>query len=211
MEREGAGDSTRPPPREAATSARATATFLVLLLVGAGFVLPEGGSYVADLLNTNAAHGSFLHDPNGTIYASALLGQNISNPTLFWLRPSLIDDQAFLGAGGESPPGPTDPALLNETRYYISLEGLNNSTVPLDLVSPSASGLDPDLTPSATLVQIPRVALHSHLSEAFLLAFVNARIHHPALGVFGPSYVNVLRLDVSLLPYLPQGTGPKLP
>jgi potassium-transporting ATPase KdpC subunit len=206
----------RPPPAPSAPlptgpSVRAAGVFLVLLLLFAGLAYPGALTELATIETPGTAGGSLLHAPNGTVWGSALIGENITNPAMFWLRPSEIDDQAFLGAGSEVPPGPTDPALLNETDYYIAQEGLNNTTVPIDLVTPSASGLDPDLTPAAVLVQVPRVAHYSGLSEAFLTGLVNAHIHHPDAGVFGTSWVNVVELDVDLLADLPPGTNPGAP
>lgn len=188
-------------------SPRAAIGFLVLLLLLSGLAYPEAMTGVAGALTPHTANGSIEHSPNGTAFASGLLGENITNPDLFWLRPSLIDDAAFSGAGGEVPPGPTDPALVNETRHYIALYGLNGTVVPIDLVTPSASGLDPDVTPAGVLVQIARVSTHTGLPESFLLTLVNTHIHSPFLGVFGTAWVNVVALDVDLLTYLPPGTS----
>ncbi|MCI4366630.1 MAG: potassium-transporting ATPase subunit C [Thermoplasmata archaeon] len=136
--------------------------------------------------------------------ASGLIGQNITNESLFWLRPSLINDNGT-ATSGEAPYGPTDPNLVNLTRYYIGLYGLNNTSVPLDLVGNSESGIDPDLTPAAVLVQIPRVAVHTNLTEHFLTGFVMAHINQPLLGVIGPQYVDVISLDEDLLKVLHPG------
>ncbi len=213
-------------PREGAdrppSALRASLPLLLVLGLLAGFVYPTGITGFAHLVTPGTASGSLLKDPNGTPYGLAGLGENITNPAMFWLRPSLIDDQAFesngTGAGDEVPPGPTDPALVNETDAAlasycnetvgaISIDCFANLSVPIDLLTPSASGLDPDLTPAAALVQIPRVAFYSGLSEEFLRDLVNERTVTPALGLFGPAYVNIVELDVALLPYLPAGTG----
>jgi K+-transporting ATPase ATPase C chain len=201
---------------------RASLTILVFLLVGSGIVYPGVLSAFAQLENPSGANGSLLYGANGTAYGSSLIGENISNPALFWLRPSLIDEQTFNASGGsngpgnEVPYGPTDPNLLNATRayvdYYFNTTGnmtsaeLDNLSVPVDLVSPSASGLDPDLTPAAVLVQIPRVAYYSHLTQAVLLGFVGAHVQGRIFGLFGPRVVNVVELDVALLPMLPPGS-----
>ena len=137
-----------------------------------------------------------------------LLGENISNPALFLLRPSQIDWRAFSGAGGETPYGPVDPLLLNTTLHYIREYGLYNTTVPLDLVSPSDSGLDPDIYPDAALVQVPRVAHYSNVSAMTLYALVNDSITQPTAGFVGPSYVNVIVLDQEMFSrgLVPPGT-----
>lgn len=208
------GPAVRPPmgaSRERMPSLlsalRPALTLLLLLAIASGVVYPGAITAVAQTLNPTAANGYILHQTNGSAYGSSLLGQNITNPELFWLRASLIDYQPFTGAGGEVSYGPTLPALLNLTRYYIGLYGLSNTTVPLDLVAPSASGLDPDLTPEAVLVQIPRVAHYSGLSQASLLALVQGHVTGAAAGLIGPAFVNVLDLDVALLARLPPGTS----
>jgi K+-transporting ATPase ATPase C chain len=192
---------------------RPTIVLLALFVVMVGLVYPGVFTEVAQHLSVvteQAAGGDLLRYANGTAYASALIGQNVTNHSLFWLRPSLIDYQPFTGAGGESPYGPTDPALVNLTLYYIALYGLSNTSVPLNLVAPSASGLDPDLTPEAALVQVPRVAFYSGLSEAFLTSLVAEAIVPPYWGTLGPAYVNVIQLDIALIPYLsgPGSTSP---
>jgi K+-transporting ATPase ATPase C chain len=133
--------------------------------------------------------------------ASGLIGQNITNESLFWLRPSLTDYNTTRSSG-EAPYGPTDPNLVNLTRYYIGLYGLNNTSVPLDLVGNSQSGFDPDLTPEAALVQIPRVSAHTNLSVEYLTGFVQDHITQPELGFIGPQYVDVITLDTDLLTVL---------
>lgn len=192
--------SSRPPSASLESAlVRPTVILLVLLTLTGGAALPGLVTGFAQTVTPGSANGSILTHPNGTAYGSSLLGQNITDPALFWPRPSLIDYQAFTGAGGEVPYGPTDPALVNWTLYYIAVEGLGNGSVPLSAVSLSASGLDPDISPAAALVQIPRVSAHSNLTESFLLSFVNSHVEGPFGGFLGPQYVNVLKLDLDLL------------
>ena len=213
-----------PSPRGAPLhrALRASATFLLLLSLGVGIVYPGSVAWLAHELVPSSADGSLLTHPNGTAYGSRWLGENVTNPALFWPRPSLIDYQTFAangtGPGNEVMPGPTDPALKNETDFYIRyycayangsaiVYCLENATVPVDLVTPSESGLDPDITPAAALVQIPRIAHASNLSEELLRGLVNGHTVEPTLGFLGSAYVNVLSLDAALLPYLPPGSG----
>jgi potassium-transporting ATPase KdpC subunit len=192
--------SSRPPSASLESAlVRPTLILLVLLALTGGAALPGLVTGFAQTVTPGSANGSILTHPNGTAYGSSLLGQNITDPALFWPRPSLTDYQAFTGAGGEVPYGPTDPALVNWTLYYIARDGLTNATVPLDAVSLSASGLDPDISPAAALIQIPRVSAHSNLTESFLLSFVNSHVEGPLGGFLGPQFVNVLELDVDLL------------
>ncbi|MCI4336775.1 MAG: potassium-transporting ATPase subunit C [Thermoplasmata archaeon] len=187
-----------PEPPYRRPSMRAAVGLLVIMVVLTGVAYPAAVTGFAQLVTPHTANGSLIDAPNGTAIASSLIGQNITNQSLFWLRPSLTDYSATVSSG-ESPYGPTDPLLVNLTEYYIGEYGLNGTTAPFDLVSPSESGIDPDLTPAAVLVQIPRVAAASHLSEAYLLDFVNSHLQLPVLGFIGPTYVNVITLDIDLI------------
>ncbi len=193
------------PPRAHSTVAhvRAAVVFLVGMLFLAGFVYPLVVTEVAQLIEPGSANGSLLRDPNGTVVGSSLVAQNLSAPYLFWARPSPTDYNTTLGIA--DAPGPSSPALralLNETLSYMRQYGnlTVNATLPFDWVAPSASGLDPDLVPQAVLVQVPRVAAATNLSVAFLTDFVNAHIVRPWIPYLGVPYVNVLTLDLDLLP-----------
>jgi K+-transporting ATPase ATPase C chain len=186
------------------THVRATVFVLLLTLLVSGFAYPAFVTAVAQVVVPSTADGSLLHYPNGTVAGSALIAQNTSAPYLFWSRPSLTDYNTTLGAA--TPPGPTDPALarlLNETLNYTRLYGnlTVNATVPFWFVAPSASSVDPDLTPEAVLVQVPRVSAASGLPLSFVTNLVNAHIQTSVLPYVGVAYVNVLRLDLALLPY----------
>ena len=183
---------------------RATLILLVLVLFVSAFAYPLFVTGVAQLVDPYAANGSLVDYPNGTVAGSALVAQNTDTPYLFWERPSLTDYNTTLGA--ESPPGPSDPALgalLNETIAYMEKYGTYtvNASLPFWLVSPSASDIDPDLTPEAVLVQEMRVAANTNLSVAWLTSFVNAHIVNPVVPDLGVPYVDVLTLDLALLPY----------
>jgi potassium-transporting ATPase KdpC subunit len=189
VEPEGTGLAKDPPFRW--PSGRAVVTLLVLTILLLGAVYPLAFSYVAEVVTPSTATG-----------ANISLGQNITNPMLFWMRPSPIDYQPFTGAGNEVPCGPTNPALYNETELYIQEYGLQNVSVPLNLVSPSESGLDPDITPESALVQVPHVAHFANLTQEALLQLVNSSIVQPVGGFIGPQYVDVIELDQTLIALL---------
>ena len=181
---------------------RATGLFLVALILVSGFAYPAFVTAVADVIAPGNAHGSLL-SANGTVVGSSLIAQNTSAPYLFWERPSGTDYALMNGTA--TAPGPTDPALgqlLNETIAYMKAYGnfTVNASLPFWLVAPSASSVDPDLTPEAVLVQVPRVANASNLSVTTLLDLVNAHIVNPVIPLLGVPYVNVLELDLALLP-----------
>ncbi|HTT72948.1 MAG TPA: potassium-transporting ATPase subunit C [Thermoplasmata archaeon] len=181
---------------------RATAVFLVLMIVLVGLVYPFTTTAVAQLIDPHSANGSLLYYPNGTLAGSELIAQNTSAPFLFWERPSGTDYNTTLGVATD--PGPTDPALLallNETIAYMKEYGnfTVNATLPFWWVAPSASSVDPDLTPEAVLVQVPRVAEANNLTVADVTGLVNAHITQPLVPFLGVAYVNVLELDLALV------------
>jgi potassium-transporting ATPase KdpC subunit len=193
----------RPPPAHSRRGhLRAGLGLVVLTLLVSGFAYPLFVTGVAQLIDPGAANGSLLDYPNGTVAGSSLIAQNTDAPYLFWERPSLTDYNTTLGAA--TPPGPSDPALgalLNETIAYMEKYGTYtvNASLPFWLVAPSASSIDPDLTPEAVLVQVMRVASATNLSVGFLDGFVNAHITNPPVPYVGVAYVNVLQLDLDLL------------
>ena len=187
------------------THLRAASLFLILSLIMSGFAYPAVVVGVASVIDPATANGSLLYYPNGTLAGSALIAQNTSAPYLFWERPSLTDYEMFQGA--EAPPGPSDPALgawLNETIAYMKEYGnfTVNASLPIWYVTPSASDVDPDLTPEAVLVQVPRVAENTNLSIAVVTNLVNQHITNPVVPFIGVAYVNVLELDLALLPMI---------
>jgi len=206
-----------PPPHGWRTHLRAGLTFLALSILVVGLAYPWVVTEIAGAIDPYAAGGSLLKCPNGTVVGSADIAQNLSSgalgPGLFWARPSLTDYNTTLGA--DTPPGPTDPALLallNETIAWMNAENATgnsspDATLPYWWVVPSASSVDPDLTPSAVLVQIPRIngsinataRAASGIDVAGLTALVNGHITQPPLPYLGVPFVNVLELDLALL------------
>ena len=207
------GSPARPPATSGAPSTpgpahstgghlRAAAILIVLTLLVSAFGYPLLVTGIAQVLDPSAANGSLLYYPNGTIAGSALIAQNTSAPYLFWERPSPSDYNTTLGM--ITPYGASDPALaalLNETIAYMREYGnfTVNATLPFWLVSQSGSSIDPDLTPEAVLVQVPRVANASDVSIANLTQFVNAHIVNPPIPYLGVAYVDVLQLDLDLV------------
>ena len=198
-----------PPAHRWTTHVRAAGIFLVLSIVVTGLAYPVFVTEVAHLIDPYAAGGSLLTCPNGTVVGSADIAPNLSagslGPGLFWARPSLTDYNTTLGA--DTPPGPSDPALLallNETIAWMNAENATgnsspNASLPYWWVAPSASSVDPDLTPSAVLVQIPRVNHTTNLTVGVLMGLVNDHITEPLLPDLGVPFVNVLELDIALL------------
>ena len=190
------GYAPEPPTRM--PSVRAALGLLVISILLTGLAYPLAVVGFANAVSPNPVTGAPLGSTPSNASASALIGENISNASLFWLRPSLLDWQAVTGSG-ESPYGPTDPSLRSAINATIAQFGLTNETPPIDLLTPSDSGLDPDLSTAAVLIQVPRVAAASNLSQAFLTGFVEQHVLPPLFGFLGPSYVNVIALDIDLI------------
>jgi len=191
-----------PPGHTGAGHLRATAVLVLLTLLVSGFAYPLFVTGVAQLIDPGAANGSLVRYPNGTVEGSTLVAQNLSQPFLFWERPSLSDYNVLNGTG--TAPGPSDPALqqlINETLNYSRAYGefAVNASVPLWFVAPSSSGIDPDLVPEAVLIQVPRVANATNLSIEFVTNLVNTHITQPIVPYLGVPYVDVLQLDLALV------------
>ena len=178
--------------------------FLVLMVLVTGFAYPLVVTEIAQVIDPGAANGSLVYH-NGTLVGSSLVAQNLSAPYLFWARPSATDYNLTLGA--PTPYGPSEPGLqnlLNETIAYMQKYGnfTVNGTLPFWWVAPSASSIDPDVVPDAVLIQVPRVANATNLSIPYLQNFVNEHIVNPFIPYVGVPYVDVLDLDLALLPLI---------
>jgi K+-transporting ATPase ATPase C chain len=190
------------PPIRMGRHLRAAVLLIGLTVLVSALIIPVVVTGFAQLVTPGTANGSLVSQ-NGTVVGSSLIAQNLSQPYLFWERPSLTDYNVMNGT--VNSPGPTEPALgalINLTISYMRTYGnyTVNASLPLSLVSPSESNVDPDLTPEAVLVQVPRVSNQSGLSISTLTSLVEAHAQQSYGGVVGPAYVNVLELDLALLP-----------
>jgi K+-transporting ATPase ATPase C chain len=186
---------------------------LVLLI---GFTILTGLAYplavtgIAQLVFPTQANGS-LETRNGTVIGSALIGQNFTSERYFHGRPSATTDtdpndpsktvpapyNAANSAGSNL--GPTNQDLIDRIRTDAErLRGQGTGPVPADLVTTSASGLDPDITPAAALFQVQRVARARSLSEEQVRRLVLDQVQGRLLGIIGEPHVNVLRLNLAL-------------
>jgi K+-transporting ATPase ATPase C chain len=169
------------------------------LLLGAVYPLAVTGA--ARVLFPRAASGSLVTGRSG-VAGSALVGQPFADPRYFWGRPSATAPVPYEGrASGGSNLGPTNPALLDAVRARIAaLRDADpaDAPVPVDLVTASGSGLDPDVSPAAALYQVARVARARGLPPERVRALVEARVEGRWLGLFGAPRVNVLELNLAL-------------
>ncbi|MDP4240387.1 MAG: K(+)-transporting ATPase subunit C [Bacteroidota bacterium] len=137
----------------------------------------------------------------GKIVGADNVGQSFSKDIYFWGRPSAAGYQADASAGSNK--GPANASYLKEVNARIGTfiqhhPYLKRSEVPAEMVTASASGLDPDITPESAAVQIKRVAKARGLSEEAVEKIVEKHIEKPLFGLFGPAKVNVLKLNVAL-------------
>lgn len=192
------------PPMPVSTHVRASVAILVLTVLVGGIAYPAAIVGFAQVVSPATANGSLVHAPNGTVVGSSLLAPPLLLPWTFWPRPSEVGYNPFNGSDG--PPGPGDPALVNETlsyqQEYANLSG--NATVPLWLITPSGSGVDPDITPGSAYFQVPRVQAEVEivfgvaLTTPMIDGLVASYVQGPAGGLPGPSYVDVTTLNVAL-------------
>ncbi|HDR8907680.1 TPA: potassium-transporting ATPase subunit KdpC [Burkholderia multivorans] len=148
------------------------------------------------------ANGSLI-ERNGQVVGSALIGQSFDAPKYFWGRLSATSPMPYNATGsGGSNLGPLNPSLAEQVKARIAAlrdVGTDLSTpVPVDLVTASASGLDPEITPAAAAYQIERVANARHLSRETVAQLVAANTTGRQFGVLGEPRVNVLKLNLAL-------------
>jgi K+-transporting ATPase ATPase C chain len=175
---------------------------LLIFTVLTGLLYPLVVTGIAQLVFPRQANGSLIVQ-NGQTAGSTLIGQQFSAPKYFWGRLSATRPYPYNAAASSgSNLGPTNPALLDEVKARIAAlkaaDPGNTQAIPVDLVSSSGSGLDPDISVAAALYQLPRVARLRGLSESTVLALVNQYTQGRTLGLLGEPRVNVLELNLAL-------------
>src|SRR5512146_2909336 len=149
---------------------RPALTLLLLLTLLTGAAYPALVTGLAQGLFPKAANGSLV-PVGGRVVGSALIGQSFADPGRFWGRPSALAPRPYgASTSGGSNLGPTNPALAQAVAERVAArraaDPANTAPIPIDLVTASASGLDPDVSPAAALWQVPRVARARGLPEA---------------------------------------------
>ncbi len=173
--------------------------YTVVTVIAFGFIFPLVIWGISSVVFHHQAGGSLV-EQNGKLIGSELVGQNFSKPQYFHGRPSAAGSKGYdpTSTGGTNL-GPTSKKLLDATKSAVAEVRKENPTesgpVPADLVSSSASGIDPDISPEAAAYQVARVAKARGESVEAVKALVERATRHRTLGVFGEPRVNVLDVN----------------
>ncbi len=184
---------------------------IIVMTAITGLTYPLGMTGLAQLIFPHQANGSLI-EKNGKVIGSELIGQNFTSAKYFHGRPSATTEPDPKDASKTIPVpyaadnsagsnlGPTSQALIDRVKVDAAALHEENPSqpVPVDLVTTSASGLDPDITPAAALFQVSRIVKARGLPEAQVHQLVEAHISDRILGIIGEPHVNVLKLNLAL-------------
>lgn len=171
----------------------------ILFFVGAYTIVVWG---IGQAVAPNNGKGEIIsYTADNVKYGFANIGQSFTADNYFWSRPSAVGYNA--AGSGASNKGPSNPDYLAQVQARIDTFMVHNpsvqkSDIPVEMVTASGSGLDPHISPKAALIQVARIAKERNLAEEKIAALVNEHTEKPLLGMFGPSQVNVLKLNISL-------------
>jgi potassium-transporting ATPase KdpC subunit len=178
---------------------RPAVAILVLLTLITGFAYPAAVTGIAQVAFPNQANGSFIV-VNGAAVGSSLIGQSFDDPKYLWGRPSAAGKGYDGTSSAGSNLGPTSKALID--RITASVDDMraknNGGPVPVDLITTSGSGLDPDISPAAAEYQVNRVATARGMTPDAVRAIIARHTTQPLFGFLGQPRVNVLLVNLDL-------------
>jgi K+-transporting ATPase ATPase C chain len=176
------------------------ATAVTLILTGLAYPLAMTGA--AQVLAPHRANGSLVTDESGKVVGSRLIGQPFTNPAYFQGRPSAAGSGYDAAASGGSNLGPASARLRQRVTAEVARLQKENpdapGPIPAELVTTSASGLDPHLSPAAARWQVPRVARARNVAPERVVSILEEQVEGRDLGIFGEPTVNVLLLNLAL-------------
>jgi K+-transporting ATPase ATPase C chain len=175
----------------------------VLLSAITGLLYPMLMTGLGKVVFSESTSGSLVYDKEGKPIGSELIGQSFSSPKYFWSRPSATRPQPYNAtASSGSNQGPLNPTLADAVKSRVealrAADPDNKSPVPVDLVTASASGLDPHISPEAAEYQIGRVARERKIEVDKLRRLVAQQTEGRQWGIFGEPHINVLKLNLAL-------------
>jgi K+-transporting ATPase ATPase C chain len=181
---------------------RQAIVMLLLMTVITGIAYPLLATGLAQVMFPGQANGSLI-EKNGKPVGSALIGQSFIDARYFWGRPSATSPNPNNSASSSgSNTGPSNPALIDTIKQRIdalhAVDPGNTAPVPVDLITASGSGLDPEISPAAAQYQVSRVAQARKLSVSQVQALVAEYTSGRTLGILGEPRVNVLKLNLAL-------------
>jgi len=180
---------------------RSAIVMVLIMTLLLGGIYPLAVMVLSQTLFNHRAHGSLL-ERGDKVVASSLLGQHFENPKYFWGRLSATTPPYNAAASTGSNLSPANPKLLGAANVRIAAlqkSGLHpKKPIPVDLITASASGLDPHISLAAALYQLPRVAKMRDMNESEVKAMVEKHKEVPLFGLVGRPYVNVVRLNMAL-------------
>ena len=176
-----------------------------LLTVITGILYPLLVTGIAQTVFHKQAQGSLIISSDGKVIGSSLIGQNFDDSKYFWGRISATSPVYNASSSSGSNLGPSNPALIDEVKGRVTAlkaaDPNNTAPIPVDLVTSSASGLDPHISLAAAYYQLARVAHVRGLSEEVLKTIVNQYTQGRFLGLLGEPVVNVLQINLALDEY----------